>query len=207
MITVRSFSARDLAVLLDPPDMDRAVLALDGPMFDGSGSEYLLYDRVNGTSVPSRHPDDGMTISVVGNLPFATDGASVVPGARVAVQGYPTLVVNGRNVASPSVDTSAEWRAGMAIMRDGTLAFAVGQMSMWQFAEEFARAGADEAMYTDGGSSASLWTQAGRYGHPAPRDVPSWLVVRGSFVPPALLVAAALAGGGYYAWRKYGRRG
>lgn len=200
MITLRSFSPSDFAILLTPPNMDRAAFALDGPMFDASGSEYLLLDFATGVFKQSKHPSAGITISVNPGISVA-HGAAYRAGCRAAVQLYPSLVERGVVVASEGVDTGAEWRAAVAVMPGGLLAFAVGQMGMADFARELQAAGAIYAGYTDGGSSTTLATQNGRYGHPAPRQVPTWLVARGAFVPPLVGVAALMAAGGYTAWR------
>ena len=91
--------------------------------------------------------------------------------------------------------------AGVAVLEDGRLAFAVGPMPMVDFARALRAAGAVEAGYTDGSGSAHLLLADGRrWGSGERRPVASWLVVRGDEAEGdgggafLLLLAAAAAG-------------
>jgi len=157
--------------------------------------DYLHKDAA--FSAPGRYPDRGVTLSVLpdGHAVFL-DNANVAPGARVAVQFYPPLVVDGRNVATPTLNTGSEWRSGVALMQDGRLAFAVGTMPMHAFAAALIRAGAVGAAYTDGGGSSALVTAAATAGSSEHRRVASWLIVRKparNIVVPVLLGLAGAA--------------
>lgn len=171
-----------------------AVAALNGPMFDvcsgqaipagnagyaRSVCDVLEYRHQDG-AVQARgsYPSRGMTFSVMGDSVVVQHGDQAVAGAKVAIQGYPPLVDSGQNVAmySPNVDTV--WRSALALMRDGRLALAIGNMPMPLFAARLLEAGATYAAYTDGGGSTALVTESGITGSSEHRPVPSWLVVR-----------------------------
>lgn len=190
---------------------------LDGPMFEkcGEGSyatyrcgepRFLVKD--DDTYEASDEPGVGGTIWVEEGVAKFMRGAVLVPNATVAVQGYPTLVEDGRNVAGTSGNLADHvWRAALVIGRDGQLWFAVGHDTMHGFATSLINAGALHALYTDGGGSARLATRDGFVGSSEDRRVPLWLGVRegvagGTLGKAALVVvgAAALAGVGYGAW-------
>jgi hypothetical protein len=180
--------ARDLRAVRAADLGGAGVLAaLNGPMFGrayrhgGSACErvcYLHIDRKAGVSLPTTLPGRGITISVVGGRARSHPGNYVHAGATVAVQLYPALVENGVAHANPSVDAEHVWRSALSILRDGSLAFAIGKLPMWRFNRALVRAGATWAGYTDGGGSTSLATGSGRLGSGEDRPVPTWLVVR-----------------------------
>jgi hypothetical protein len=185
---------------------------LDGPMFrePSSYTTYtqgnLLYgftDRAAGISVPSDYPSRGITIAVRGGQATYATGGYAPSGADVAVQLYPTLLRGGEVEASPYVDEDRTWRAGLGIYRDGRLGFAVGRMSMYDFARAMKSAGFVTAGYTDGGGSASLGANGAYYGSSEKRRVPAWLVARGGVGPSAgmLLAGAGLVGLAWWMWR------
>lgn len=149
--------------------LPRAVALLDGPMFElpGGGTNYatatagrLLYrllDRRRGINRSSRYPDRGATLSVM-----ADGRASMLPGARelegasVAVQGYPSLLLDGAVQRTSDRDTTG--RAALCLLADGRVGFAVARCSMPEFAEVLraSPAGVRGAVYTDGGGSTTL---------------------------------------------------
>jgi len=156
--------------------------ALDGPMFAAIGSgrariKYRHYDQDAGVDLPTTDPS-GLTVSVVDGAAVVRDGATVVRGAKVAVQLYPSLVRGGAVVARADINRERVWRAALCVLRDGRLAFAVAVGSMVAFARALADLGAVDAGYTDGGSSTRLQTDGDAYGSSRPRAVASWLVVR-----------------------------
>lgn len=165
---------------------------MDGPMFEkcdpGAGYasqscgyvQYRHFDLSNGLNVASRYPGRGVTLSVLSDgSTQAAQGATVAPGATVAVQLYPELVANGSPVSVSNADGSAS-RAALAIMRDGRMAFVVSQpMLMSTFAQRLAGGGAVYAGYTDGGGSTSLGTAAGQYtGSAEHRRVLTWILAK-----------------------------
>ena len=187
------------ALAADP----RLVAALDGPMFGlcGGGGyptatcadlDYLHYDPDAGINDPGEDPTKGVTIGadrLLGRALVAT-GGRVPPGARVAVQLYPALVRQGQIVTSATVNPDHVWRAGLAILADGRLAFATLIGSMDEFARALVAAGAREAGYTDGGGSTRLEIAGeGFVGDRENRRVASFLVVR----RPAELTATRIA--------------
>lgn len=201
--------------------------ALDGPMFSNcsSGSyaastcadiRYLHLDRVAGISIASERPTDGITLGTRGDgsIAFAVRGTSIPDDARIAVQLFPPLVVDGEVVAS-NVGTNAEStrRAAAGLLEDGRIAFAVASgVSMVAFAQMLRSAGFVWAGYTDGGGSTSLLANGEHVGSPERRRVASFLVARepswgggsGSVVAPVVLGvagAAAALGAAYAGWR------
>lgn len=161
---------------------------LDGPMFvePSSYTTYtqgrLLYafrDQSAGIEIPSDHPSRGISIGVTSSgVAVASSGGYPPDGSVTSVQLYPTLIRSGSVEASPYIDTDRTWRAGLGIMSDGRLAFAVGRMSMYAFAQAFKRAGAVTAGYTDGGGSASMGLGQVYTGSSEKRRVPAWLVAK-----------------------------
>ena len=216
--TVRPTNVQD-AVAATHPDA-----ALDGPMFEkcNPGDSYQSqpcghvlyrhYDLTGGIDIPSVHPNQGVTISVLADgTAQAARGAAVPPGATVAVQLYPEMVANGTPV--PVRPGDAERRAALAIMRDGRLAFiASTPMTNDQFGIRLAQAGALYAGYTDGGGSTSLQTPTGYVGSSEHRRVLTWLlakarqstVLQTAADHPAgtAIVLVGLAGLGWYLWRR-----
>lgn len=217
-----------------------AEAVLDGPMFarcDPAGSltgtdeekyaqsqcsrvEYRLYSPVDQVDIATRYPSQGMTISVVDGEAVVRSGAQVASGASVAVQLYPPLVREGRVVTTSSLNTDRVTRAGLAVMRDGQLAFVLGNgMSMTDFATAIAAAGGVDAGYTDGGGSGRIQYANGEY-HGSSRDrrVGSWLFIRGTgagdglFSPgssggmAAVLITAGVGGLLLWGWQRGRRR-
>lgn len=200
------------------------VAALDGPMFDfcpnislPSGSEisryaasscdmpqFMVYDPSRNVAAAGRRPRDGRTISIVNGQAVVLSGAQVAPGARVAVQLYPWLVTDGRNMANPAIDAGVEVRAALVILRDGRMAFAVARASMYDFASMLVRAGVLHGGYTDGGGSGVAVGPDGHlYGANEHRRVPIWFVVESGSSSAALLAfGVALAALGVYAATK-----
>jgi len=173
-----------------------AVAALNGPMFGvcpgqnlprgnaqyGVSScdtlQYFEYDAGQSLNVQGLYASRGITISVVNGEATATSGGSFPSDASVAVQLYPALIDNGHIVASQDKDTDRVWRSGLAILSTGQLMFAVGQMSMYDFASSLADLGAIYAGYTDGGGSTAMVASGEFAGSSEGRPVPSWLIVR-----------------------------
>ncbi len=169
-----------------------AVAVLNGPMFEVTDPvhtdyqryltgklDYHLYDSRGvsddgGTATDAR----GVTLSVTPSGVIAQSGDAVTPDATAAVQLYPPLVRGGVAVASAQKNTDVTWRAALALLADGRLAFAVGHMPMAQFAAALVALGAAEAGYTDGGGSARLAVRGKFYGSSENRRVVSWLLVR-----------------------------
>lgn len=181
------------------------VAALNGPMFsncpgqslpgDNAGSyarstcsnlssstgtgviRYVHLDTKRGLAIGGGSAS-GITIAVVGGRAVAMHGGAVPSGATVAIQGFPPLVWGGANVTTRSLNLGNEWRSGLAIMADGRLALAIGVMSIPAFADALIAAGAQYALYTDGGGSTSLVLPDGtRKGAGEGRRVGSWIVV------------------------------
>lgn len=199
--------------------------ALDGPMFDrcdsgliGTDAEryaasqcarilYAHFDRESGLNIPSTEPGSGITIGVRENgEAFSVSGGVVPADARTAVQLFPTLVRDGQVIVSNDGNNAERnWRAGMGVLRDGRLAFAVmNGASMPVFAQALIDAGFVSAGYSDGGGSTSLITPGARVGSSEGRRVASFLVARapGGFgglsrIEPGTIaiVAGSVAGG------------
>lgn len=177
-VVAKSGSRFPLATALASQPLAR--MALDGPMFGSGGqTEYLLLDVRSGVALRSRWPSRGATLGVtLSGEAFVAQGAALAAGARVAVQGYPALVLEGRNVATPERDTGREGRAALVLLTDGRFAFASARLGMHAFAEAL-RSSASAAVYTDGGSSLKHWIKgADRSAADAPSEpaVPAWLL-------------------------------
>ena len=170
---------------------------LDGPMFEkcsaGSYSSYtcgdprfLLRDSIgNSINENSDESSVGGTIFVKEGVAHYIRGGVVPAEIEIAVQGYPTLVVDGVNTAGTSgTNQDRVWRAALCIIRSSNgneeLAFAVGHDTMYGFAASLIGAGAVYAVYTDGGGSGRLATRDGFVGDSENRRVPLWLGVRPS---------------------------
>jgi hypothetical protein len=193
---------------------------LNGPMFDKCDPAapyasqtcghvtYKHFDLSSGVNYPSQRSGVGMTISVMPDgSTVAASGSTVAPGARLSVQLYPALVVQGQ--PRPVADQGAfSYVAALAVMSDGRMAFVVGRnLSLPVFAAQLVSAGALYAGYTDGGGSASLATLDGYVGSSEHRRVLTWLVARpstaGSSSSTLALVAllVAVAGVGWWWYR------
>jgi len=145
---------------------------------DRGMTNFRLVDRAAGIDVASRRARGGGTIWVKppGGVSVQS-GDAVAADAAFAVQLYPPLVRNGAVVAS-NVGSNAQtnWRAGIGVMGDGRLVFAVGRKSMTDFARAMLVAGARDAGYTDGGGSGLVQLANGsRYGSSENRPVPVWI--------------------------------
>lgn len=174
-----------------------ALAVIDGSMFRAVGAQnsgeadtayyrrvdrgmtnYRLLDTAAEINVASRRPRDGLTISVKPDGAVSVDsGDAVASGAAFAVQLYPPLVRNGSVVASNGgSNAQANWRAGIGVMPDGRIMFAVGRKDMVAFARAMLTAGARDAGYTDGGGSGRIALVGGdTYGSTENRPVPVWI--------------------------------
>lgn len=167
--------------------------AIDGPMWEGGGRPGALYrDTVNGVEFNGVWSNThGATLSVVDGVASTTPGQSPKPNATFALQGYPELLRGGNSVVDTSLNRNHRWRVGIGIERTGTLCFAIGWGNMELFAAEIAKHEVSDAIYTDGGGSASLVGPDGsRYGDPENRAVASWIYV------PKRVQSAPVSGGG-----------
>lgn len=181
-VTLYLASASALGVVVPPSPVEasrgpNALAVACGPMFSHGVCDFLLRDSSSGASVASKHPTFGATVSVVDGVAQVHRGA--FEGAPVAVQGYPSLMLEGAVTTSPDVDAETTGRVGLAVMRDGRVALAVGSMSMDRFARALRDAGARDAVYLDGGSSTWLRTPEHTHGVSG-RRLPSFVVFRGA---------------------------
>lgn len=160
---------------------------------------YLARDTTHrALDVPTRKPDDGVTLAVEGGVVRAYRGGQAPAEAKVALQLYPSLVEDGRNVARAEVNTDNARRAAVAVLRDGSVMFAVGRGTMRAFAQELVDAGAAWAGYTDGGGSTRLQRADGTWsGDPENRRVPVWYTaeVPASRGPSGVSIAVWLTAG------------
>ncbi len=211
------------------------IAAIDGPMFsncDPSGRGYLsstcadprflqedvrmairdLADRGDGGR--------GLTLSIAGGQPRWFDGDAKAEGATVSVQLYPSLVRDGQasTVSTAGGNGSSVWRAALAELRSGELAFVVAVDSLQGFARKLAEI-ARWAGYTDGGGSTALgWRDAAgehRRGSGENRPVATFLVALEEApldlpgVGAVLLCglgAGLLTFSGLELWRRFGPR-
>lgn len=210
-LTIVAFPAAALGVIIPAaPATARSVLeawpdaavAIDGPMFGYCAGEpqdyasyrcgrvdYLLQDARSGTWNPGNasFATRGLTLSVKDGVAYASDDRSPLPGATVAVQGYPGLVLAGRIVvgqaAAGTPDAQPNLRVAVGVLADGRVAFARANASLYGFAQMLQAAGFVAAAYTDGGGSASLVLRRSDGSlegtdsdDPGGRRVPSWIV-------------------------------
>lgn len=190
----------------------------DGP--DCRTLDFLHYSRSSGLLAPLTlrlrtagglevrgTPGVGLVLSIVRDWTSvrAEMDHAANPAADLAVQGYPSLTFDGRNVTNREVNNDRVWRSGVGLMPDGRVMLAVAVNSMWGFAEQFIAAGARRAVYTDGGGSTVLGFGNQRIGSTVDRSVASWITV---MTIPRLpyLATIGLVGGlgaaGYWAYRK-----
>lgn len=184
-----------------------AVAALDGPQFENCSGQNLPYGNasyaqsqcgypqflVQGSAIahPGSRPNEGHTLSVVGGQVSIAQGAQVAPGASVAVQLWPPLVIDSQVVASNiGSNVTVERRAALAVLPGGMLAFIVGSDDMYGFASSIQALGATFAGYTDGGGSAALVPATG-----GSRPVPTWLIARASGGSMGPILGALILGG------------
>lgn len=202
-LAIARYSTRVAAeqVMADYPD---AIAVTAGPMFKGgANTRFRLLDKGAGLDEASDEPRNGATISVVDDRATMAMHDAISPGATVAVQGYPTLVIAGTNVASGQSLTSV---SGLGILRDGRLLVLLGSAgTLHDLAEAFLARGATNAVYLDAGSSAALLSRSQGYlgVHAAHVRIPTWLVVlkpgaahgRDTGLPDALVTGGRVAGG------------
>lgn len=199
------------------------LLVAPGPMFGccpGQSCSYqnyrcgriqrLLFDRRRNVDFASLLPNQGSTLLVqqrgLRSVASMSHESRIDASTRVAVQGYPTVVAAGRNVASPSLNTDATARPALCLLSNGQLALVATVGSMTTLAEKCLAAGAQEAIYLDGGGSGYLaWRGDGWFPSREHRRLPAFVVINqpssmstGSKVA-AIGVAAALAAGATYA--------
>ena len=175
---VRPLRARDALTLATSA-------VLNGPMFDKcdprASYERQSCDRIayalrsSTFNAPGRHEGAGCTLSVHGDV---AGFGSPQDSADVVVQLAPCLVRGGASIRQASTSSNREttWRAGVALLGDGALAFVVGRMPLQAFADAIARElHATDAGYTDGGGSTRLAEHGGAVGSSENRPVASWL--------------------------------
>jgi hypothetical protein len=167
---------------------------------------YLHYTRSGGLLAPLT-PGVGLVLSIVRDWTSVRAEMDRVanPAAVMAVQGYPTLLLDGRNVTSPELNLERVWRSGVGLMADGRVMLAVAVGSMSSFADQMEDAGARRAVYTDGGDSTALGFGSRRVGADADRPVASWITIDTLPRLPYLAmagVAGGLGAAGYWAYKK-----
>lgn len=184
--------------------VDAAMFAVaDGLPYDRSERSRLLYRYLctrAGINVPSAYPNRGATLSVnAAGLPFMLEGDAVCDGAVFAHQGYPAMVVDGRNVASRENDTNATGRAALLVFADGGVGFCVSRTGIRELAAlllglrgEWRVTG---ATYMDGGGSTALALRGAGGALELgvglqSRRVPAYVIA----VPPLAPVGGALGG-------------
>lgn len=185
------FDPRDFAVLSfqqTPTTAKRskysehhAVALLDGTMYsDCSGTlcaspDYFVSDKRTGIHYPGKHPSAGFTFSIMrnGNISIL-DGAKTALDYMSAVQLYPDLIRNSKNVANSHLNTDDNHRAALGINAAGRLMFAIGHASMYAFTNDLLDHGMKWAGYTDGGGSTELFVSNQRHGSTENRAVAMW---------------------------------
>ncbi len=196
-----------------------AVAALNGPMFDVCDGQSLPYGNAEyavsvcdvleyrhqdgALQARGSYPSRGLTFSVLGDGSVQVlHGDQVASGAKVAIQGYPTIVADGHSVAGSSPNTDIVWRSALVLMTDGRMAFAVMIASMPVFGTALEAAEVRYAIYTDGGGSSAEVTADGIIGSSERRPVPSWIIVRKPSPNGLLWLAGALALGlAWWVWK------
>lgn len=170
--------ASTLGVVLggDAPQLAGVAVA-SGPMFDSRGPERLVLDVARGVRVETRHPTEGRTLAVVEGLARVSSGAGLPAGATVAVQGYPSLVEDGRPVACQEGERGRR-RLAWAVM-DGSRVALVGVVgTMWTLRAELVRGGAREAAYLDGGGASEFRAPGGpQWRHEARERPAAWVLL------------------------------
>lgn len=159
--------------------MPNVVAAVDAAMFEvDDGLPYATSQRsrliyryldLGGPSpinIASSHPTRGATLSVDGRgFAYVIEGDAVCDGAVFAHQGYPAMVINGRNIASREKDLNRTGRAAMLLCEDGRVAFAVSKTGIRELAAAVLRLPgglrAKSAMYLDGGGSTAAYACQG----------------------------------------------
>lgn len=203
-----------------------ALALIDGPMFavdDGlpystSQRDRLLYrylDVSRGINVASVWPTRGATLSVANGRAMMAPGSIEQPGSTFAVQGYPTIVRGGGNVANPTSDTEQVGRAAIVLLSDGRVGFAVDTIGMYAFGQALIAlraangASVTDAVYSDGGGSTALALRNASGGANVvaigmdARRVPAYVLAippSDSSVGKVLAIGGGLALGGLAAW-------
>lgn len=137
-------------------------------------------------------------------------GSQEQPGSSFAVQGYPSIVYQGRNVANPDVDAQHVGRAAIIALSDGRVAFAIDTTGMHAFGRSLLAlrmangAYVTDAVYSDGGGSTALaLRENGRdvvaRGMNA-RRLPAYVLAIPPSGSPVLGAIAGLGVGGLVAW-------
>jgi len=171
--------------------------------------EYMVRD--GNLFAPGIYPTRGATISVADGVAVVRRGADAPSNARVAVQGYPALVLNGQRQDTAHSGSNIErvYRSMLARMNDGRLALIAGVGTMDSIADAAIAADAQDVVYLDGGGSAWLQTtEGGSYGAAERRPVASWVIVRPAVASLGtwLLAGAAVATGIWLFWPRPGAR-
>lgn len=159
-------------------DHPRAALVVNGPMFaPGSRPRFLLVDRASGLRAASSEPDEGVTVWTDGRRAYGAYGGRAPDAATAAVQGWPSLVVDGRTTAS-NAGTNAErvWRPGIGVTADGSVVVVALVGTMVDLAERMRSEGAVFAGYLDGGSSTQLEAGGVTRESPDVAPVPTWIL-------------------------------
>ena len=168
--------AKRLGVVLGGPP-PRGLAVACGPMFDGVGPRFALLDAARGVALETRARGLGSVVSVVDGVATLAPGGAPLPGAAVAVQGYPTMVVGGR--ASPVQSGDRTRRVALAVMRGNRrVALVSFTGTNTDFTRELVEGGAVEAVYLDGGRAAYLAAEGVvLVDYQTPERSASWLVV------------------------------
>ncbi len=223
VVEVRQRGERDVTVLFPPTwlhvvrgarqalagilsDWPRAVVAIDGPMFETTiGTDrFGVFDSVTGADHASSVPQEGLTVSVEQGQGRGAYGWAVPARASVAVQTWPSLVRDGRAVYHDTASNRERvWRAGMGVHRDGRIVLVVLVGSMADLADRMVAEGILNGGYLDGGHTVALDVRDRlRRVHTAPDGaaVPTWILA----MPPTGVQAQVRGLGGstlqYVAW-------
>lgn len=204
---------------------DGALTALAGAQFVVNGvmltsrlgtDKFLLRDTATGINIPSSVLDQGATVWVKDGVAGGAYGGSAPAGASVAIQGWPSLVVNG-TVTATNTGTNSErdTREGIGVTSDGRILVVHVLGTMTDLANRMRDAGATTAAYLDGGSSSQLRavTSAGIVRRDSPRAVgiPTYIyavppsgtqgnAAGGSDTGKAVMVGGAIATVGLLGW-------
>lgn len=127
---------------------------------------YLDLGGPSPINIASQHPTRGATLSVDGRgFACVLEGDAVCDGAVFAHQGYPAMLLDGRNVASREKDLNRTGRAAMLLCEDGRAAFAVSKTGIRELAGALRKLPgglrAKSAMYLDGGGSTAAYASQG----------------------------------------------
>lgn len=166
-----------------------AELAVNGPMYaTATGPQYLLRDRSQGVAIPSTRPTEGATVWVdAEGRAVGAYGTPVPESAVVAVQGWPSLVVDGA-ITATNTGTNIERvrRVGIGATADGSVLIVGLVGTMVTLASRMRAEGALVAAYLDGGSAYDL-NQAPDISH----RLPGWILA----APPSSGARAGSGGG------------